>query len=128
MAISGIMAAFSELEIITWPVFLFVILVTDTRSIKKYIAWFVGLGISSAPYLAFMNFNPVNGLLNSLTLNRIITGLGLTLANNINYGVIDHPQAYLSGLIGLGILLIDVLLHILGRSTYRFEILCLHKL
>ncbi len=122
MAISGIMAAFSGAGgLLAWPVFLFVILVTDTRSIKKYIAWFVGLGISSAPYLAFMNFNPVNGLLNPLTLNRIITGLGLTLANNINYGVIDHPQAYLSGLIGLGILLIAVLLHILGRSTYQFK-------
>ncbi len=122
MAISGIISAFSGAGgLLAWPVFLFVILITDTRNIKKYIAWFVGSGISSAPYLAFMNFNPVNGLLNPLTLNRIITGLGLPLANNINYGVLDHPQAYLSGLIGLGILLIAVLIHILGRSTYQFK-------
>ena len=126
MLICGILSSFSGGSgLLGWPVFLLAILITNTGSLNKYIIWLVGLGIGASPYLAFSNYSTFNGafnLFNILTINKIVTGLGLPLANNINYGIQEHYKAFLAGLIGVGILLFAGLLLFLCRSKRRFQI------
>jgi len=127
MLICGILSSFSGGSgLLAWPVFLLAILITNTGSIKKYIAWLVGLGIGASPYLAFSTYSPFNGgfnLFNILTINKkIVTGLGLPMAKNINYGIQEHPGAFLAGLIGVAFLLLTGLLLFVCRSKRRFKI------
>ena len=124
--VCGIISSYSGGPgLLAWPVFFIAILITNNGSLKQYLIWMLGLGIGISPYLAFSTYSPINGgfnLFNILTVNKFVTGLGLPMANNINYGIQEHPGALLAGLIGIGILLFAGLLLVLCRSSYRFQL------
>ena len=117
----GILASYSGAGgLLAWPVFLFAIVVTKSGNLKRYFAWLAGLGISLMPYLAFVKINPANNAANLYVINRMITGLGLPLANNIGYGVLEHPQALSVGLTGIGLLVLAATLLMIRGSKHRF--------
>ena len=121
--IFGILSSFSGGGgLLAWPVFLLALIISNTGSLQKYITWVIGLFMGSFPYLAYSTLNPFNDLNIPTVINKIITGLGLPLANHINYGVLEHPGAFMAGLIGIGIFICIVLLLLFSKSRHRLKI------
>ena len=124
-ALCGVLASYSGGSgILAWPVFLLAILLTDIKNVRKYIAWLIGMGIGLWPYLAYSTYSSAGELqivLPFLTIRRFLTGLGLPMANNINYAVADSSEAIHSGFVGLVFLAGVCLLFILFRSSGRFR-------
>jgi hypothetical protein len=125
MAGGGILASYSGGSgVLAWPVFFLAILFTDLKNARKYMAWFIGLGIGLWPYLAYSSYASTGDLQNLLTLltpRRFLTGLGLPMANNINYAVALHSEAIRSGFFGLLFLLIAGIIFIPFHSRDRIK-------
>ena len=123
MLVCGILASFSGGGgLLAWPVFLIAMIITNTGNLVKYITWLAGLIIGVLPYLLYSKINPLISGFDQIIINRIITGLGLPMANNINYAVQDHPGALNAGLIGLCIFILAIFFLFLSRSQRQFKI------
>ncbi len=123
MAIFGMLASGSGGGgLMAWPVFFTAILITDLHNWKKYFAWLIGLSLSIWPYLAYSIFSPLNGFLSAFHVPNIaylFTSLGLPMANNINYGIQEHTQALITGIIGGALCIIGFSLLFLSPAKTR---------
>ena len=123
MFAGGVVASFSGgAGLLAWPVFMLAILLSDPKGRWKYFAWTIGFGIGIAPYLAFSAYSQVPGSINWFNpdiLLKTVTGLGLPMANSINYGVITHRGARNAGLVGLVIFVACGISLLFSRSKPR---------
>ncbi len=123
MILCGILASYSGGSgLLAWPIFLLAVLATDRRNPRKILGWVAGLLVGSAPYFAFSNFDWLKGIgsgLNPKIILKVVTGLGLPLVNDIRGGVVNHPGALATGMVGLVIMLIFTLLVATSRVKNR---------
>ena len=123
MVIFGVLASGSGGGgLMAWPVFFTAILITDLHSWKKYLAWLIGFSLSIWPYLAYSTFSPLNGFPSAFhvpSITYLFTSLGLPMANNINYGIQEHTQALISGMIGCALCIIGFSMLFLSPAKTR---------
>ncbi len=122
MAICGVLASYSGGSgLMAWPVFLAAILLTEGRSFRKVIFWGIGAGVGIWPYLAFSTViqNAGSSFVFPRVLRMLFTDLGLPLANEINFGLIEHPAAFWNGVLGCGVAGLMILLLLWKGSAWQ---------